>query len=90
MADTAGAPLPSTASRESAGELAARVPELDGARGLAILLVLLITGIVTLVVEFLIHDRTLFAWIYRAAASTLGAGLAAALYYELTRRAPWE
>ena len=56
----------------------------------AILLVLLITAIVTLAVEFLIHDRVLFAWLYRAAASTAGAGLAAALYYELTRRTPWD
>ena len=56
----------------------------------AILIVLLITGLVTLTVEFLIRDRTALAWIYRAAASTLGAGLAASLYFELTRRAPWE
>lgn len=56
----------------------------------AILIVLMLTATATLVVKYLVPDGTVFAWIYRAGASTLGAGLAAALYYELRRRAPWE
>ena len=56
----------------------------------AILIVLLMTATVALLVEHLVHDITLLTWIYRAGASAFGAGLAAALYYELSRRAPWE
>jgi hypothetical protein len=56
----------------------------------AILILLMSTATATLLVEYLIHDITPLAWIYRAAGSTVGAALAAATYHELTRRAPWE
>ena len=55
----------------------------------AILIVLLSAATVTLLVEYLISDATFLAWIYRAVASTIGAALASAMYYELSRRAPW-
>lgn len=55
----------------------------------AILILLLSLGTVTLLIEYLIHDMTLLAWLYRAAGSLVGAALAAAMYYELSRRAPW-
>ena len=56
----------------------------------AILLVLLTTAMLTLAGEYLVNDYTLLAWAFRAVASAIGASLAAAMYYELTRRAPWE
>ena len=55
----------------------------------AILIVLLSVATVTLLVEYLIADVTYLGWMYRAVASTIGAGLASAMYYELSRRAPW-
>jgi len=55
----------------------------------AILIVLLSVATATLLVEYLISDVTYLGWIYRAAGSTIGAALASAMYYGLSRRAPW-
>ena len=55
----------------------------------AILIVLLSVATATLVVEYLISDVTYLTWIYSAVASAIGAALASAMYYELSRRAPW-
>jgi len=59
-----------------------------GYRG-PIVVLLSLLAIVTLIVESLVNDHTVLAWTYRAVGSTVGAALAAALYYQLSRRAPW-
>lgn len=55
----------------------------------AILILLLSLSTVTLVIEYFVHDVTPVAWLYRASGTLVGAALAAAMYYELSRRAPW-
>jgi hypothetical protein len=54
----------------------------------AILIVLLTVATATLVVEYLISDVTYLTWIYSAVGSAVGAALASAMYYELSRRRP--
>jgi hypothetical protein len=55
----------------------------------AILIILMSVSTMTLLIEYLVHDIAPLAWAYRAAGMLIGAALAAAMYYELSRRAPW-
>ena len=55
----------------------------------AIMILLMSVSTMTLVIEYLVHDIAPLAWAYRAAGMLIGAALAAAMYYELSRRAPW-
>ena len=54
-----------------------------------LMVVLFIVGAMTLVIEYFIGNIMILMWIYHALGSVFGASLAAATYYELNRRAPW-
>ena len=51
---------------------------------------LLVLGILTGVTDYAVHGIVALEWIHRAVGSTVGAAFAAALYYQLSRRAPWD
>jgi hypothetical protein len=55
----------------------------------SIAVLLVAVAAATLVVEGLVNDVTVLAWAWRAVGSTLGAALAASVYYQLSLRAPW-
>lgn len=61
---------------------------LTAGRRSAILLLLAAVAVVTVPLESLANHVTVLAWIWRAVASTVGAALAASLYFQLDLRAP--
>ena len=61
---------------------------LTAGRRSAILLLLTAVAAVTLPLESLANHVTVLAWIWRAAAGTFGAALAASLYFQLDLRTP--
>jgi hypothetical protein len=50
---------------------------------------LVAVAIVTIPIEYVVNDVPALAWAWSAIGSTLGAALAASVYVELERRAPW-